>query len=436
MNHSGLLEWLMLFNLLTVAVDDRTTSAHSTKFENDAPQSTAVRSLVENLKLTPLDGLTNDGFGWSVSLGANRAVIGSYLDDHNATNSGSAYVFDFDGQNWSQTQKLMALDGASSDQFGSAVSLSGDRVVIGAHLNDDNGDDSGSVYVFDFDGVSWHQTQKLTANDAAAFDEFGHSLSLDVDRLIIGAPFDDDNGSNSGSSYVFEFDGMNWNQTQKLTATNGLGGDNFGYSISVFGDRALIGAFKDNDNGSNSGAAYVFDWNGTSWTEQQKLTAVDGAAFDLFGVALCLFGDRALIGASLDDDNGESSGSAYVFEFNGNNWQQTQKLTASDAAAFKEFGSSVSLSGDRAIIGAHLDDEIGTNAGSVYVYDFHGITWGESQKLAAHDVTAFDNFGQAVSVFADHVLIGVPGDDDNGSQSGSAYVYAIDLIFYDGFDGP
>lgn len=436
MNHTGTCEWLMFFCLMASVGDGQTASSQHPALKTIDPQGTAVRSLIETLKLTPLDGTTNDGFGWSVSLEPTRAVIGSYLDDHSASNAGSAYVFDFDGQNWSQTQKLTALDAGISDQFGSAVSLFGNRVVIGAHLHDDQGDDSGAVYVFDFDGVSWQQTHKLTANDAAAFDEFGLAVALDGDRVIVGAPFDDDHGSNSGSSYVFEFDGLNWHQAQKLTAFNGLAGDNFGHSIGLSGDRVLIGAFKDNDHGSNAGAAYVFGRNGAVWLEQQKLTAVDGAAFDQFGFALSLFGDRALIGASLDDDNGESSGSAYLFEFNGTSWQQSQKLLATDGAAFNEFGRSVSLYGDRAIIGAHLDDEIGTNAGSVYVYDFDGVTWGQSQKLAAQDVTTFDNFGQAVSVFADQVLIGMPGDDDNGSQSGSAYVFAIDLIFRDGFDGP
>ncbi|MEM8488461.1 MAG: T9SS type A sorting domain-containing protein, partial [Bacteroidota bacterium] len=184
--------------------------------------------------------------------------------------------FDFDGSSWTETEKLTASDGAVSDQFGYSVSLSGDRALIGVLLDDDNGSDSGSAYVFDFDGTSWTETQKLTASDGAVSDQFGRSVSLSGDRALIGAVLDDDNGLSSGSAYVFDFDGSSWTETEKLTASDGAVSDQFGYSVSLSGDRALIGAFGDDDNGSDSGSAYVFgfaspDSDGDGYTDEEEL---------------------------------------------------------------------------------------------------------------------------------------------------------------------
>jgi uncharacterized repeat protein (TIGR01451 family) len=379
----------------------------------------------EEAVLLPADGESSDQFGYSVSLSGDRALIGARWDDDNGANSGSAYVFDFNGTSWSETDKLTAADAAASDEFGFSVSLSGDRALIAARLDDDNGSQSGSAYVFDFDATSWSETDKLTASDGAAFDQFGWSVSLSGDRALIGAYRDDDNGGSSGSAYVFDFNGTSWSETTKLKPTDGAAGDQFGDSVSLSGDRALIGAVFDDDNGSSSGSAYVFDFNGTSWSETAKLTASDGAASDLFGVSVSLAGDRALIGAHRDDDSGSFSGSAYVFDFNGTSWIETDKLTASDGAAFDQFGYSVSLSGDRALIGAHLDDDSGTDSGSAYVFDFDGTSWSETDKLIA-DGAAGDQFGVSVSLAGDRALIGTRSDDDNGSGSGSAYVFDFD----------
>jgi hypothetical protein len=139
--------------------------------------------------------------------------------------------------------------------------LSGDRALVGAIFDDDSGDDSGSAYVFDFDGTTWSQAAKLTPDDGAASDIFGRSVSLSGDRALVGAFWDDDNGGNSGSAYVFDFDGTTWSQSAKLTPDDGAASDQFGYSVSLSGHRALVGAFLDDDNGDNSGSAYVFEFN-------------------------------------------------------------------------------------------------------------------------------------------------------------------------------
>ena len=211
---------------------------------------------------------------------------------------------------WSEQQKLTASDAVSGDVFGISVSIDGDTAVIGAWGDDDNGSNSGSAYVYVRSNGVWTEQQKLTASDGATGDRFGYSVSIDGDTAVIGARYDDDNGSNSGSAYVYVRTNGVWSELQKLTASDGAGDDQFGYSVSIDGDTAVIGARYDDDNGSNSGSAYVYVRSNGVWSELQKLTASDGAAEDQFGYSVSIDGDTAVIGAYADDS---SSGSAYVF---------------------------------------------------------------------------------------------------------------------------
>ena len=288
--------------------------------------------------------------------------------------------------------KRTASDGAASDRFGRSVSISGDYAVIGAYYNDDDdGNRSGSAYIFERDGAgNWSEVQKLTASDGAAFDYFGNSVSISGNYAVIGAYGDDDNGANSGSAYVFERDGAGvWSEVQKLTASDGADNDYFGVSVSISGDYAVIGAYTDDDNGANSGSAYIFERDGAgNWSEVQKLTASDAAASDYFGRSVSISGDYAVISAYYDEDNGSESGSAYVFERDGaGNWPEVQKLIASDGNTFDYFGISVSISGDYAVIGAnYTDDDNGANSGSAYIFERDGAgNWSETQKLTASD---------------------------------------------------
>lgn len=207
-------------------------------------------------KLVAADATSGDRFGWSVSLSGDRALVGAF-DSISIGNTGAAYVFDRDTGTglWPQSAKLVAGDAGSADRFGWSVSLSGDRALVGAYLDDDAGDRSGSAYVFDRDAGSglWSQTDKLTANDSAARDEFGYSVSLSGDRALVGAPVDD---FSRGAAYLFGRDPATglWPQSAKLLVADGEFGDNFGWSVSVSGSRALIGAVGDNND---SGSAYI-----------------------------------------------------------------------------------------------------------------------------------------------------------------------------------
>jgi hypothetical protein len=326
--------------------------------------------------------------------------------------------------NWTEGQKLLAADGAADDLFGIPVSLSGDTVLIGANQNGDNGYWSGSAYVYTWSGTTWTQQAKLLASDGAAEDQFGFSVSLSGDTALIGAAWDDDNGDNSGSVYVFTRIGTNWTQQAKLLPVDVPAGAQFGISVSLNGDTALIGANRDDNNGVFSGSAYVYTRTGTNWTEQAKLIASDGEAEDRFGYSVSLSGDTALIGSE-DGDNGPNSGSAYVFTRAGTTWTFQAKLHASDAAAGDAFGYSVSLSGDTALIGAWFDQDNGVDSGSAYVFTRSGSSWTQQQKLLPSDGAAGDWFSayHAVALDGDTALIGAWYDDDMGTNSGSAYMF-------------
>ncbi len=372
----------------------------------------------ETAKLTASDGANNDYFGRSVSIYNNTAVIGAFLDD-----SGSAYVFEYSSGNWTQKQKLTASDGAEDDRFGYSVSLYNNTAVIGAHFDVDNDIISGSAYVFEYSSGTWTQKQKLTASDGEGGDQFGHSVSVYNNTAVIGAYGDDDNSkTDSGSAYVFEKNSTgHWMQKQKLTASDAAAGDRFGWSVSVYNSTAVIGAFYDDDNSkTDSGSAYVFEKNSTSgnWTQKQKITASDGVTDNYFGHSVSIYNNTAVIGAFYDDDNSKTdSGSAYVFEKNSTsgNWTQKQKLTASDAAEDDRFGRSVSVYNSTAIIGASRDD-----SGSAYVFEYSSGNWTQKEKLTASDAAASDRFGWSVSVYNSTAIIGASRDD-----SGSAYVFTI-----------
>jgi hypothetical protein len=396
---------------------------------------------VELQKLLASDGVSNDRFGYSVSLSSDgsTALIGAHGDDDKGGSSGSAYIFTRDGSTWTEQAKLIASDGASDDQFGWSVSLSsdGNTALIGAYGDDDNGSISGSAYIFTRDGSTWTEQAKLVASDGVSSDYFGISVSLSSDgsTALIGAYADDDpvRGADSGSAYIFTRNGTTWTQQAKLTASDSAGGDRFGRSVTLSSDgsTALIGSPGDDDKGSASGSAYIFTRSGTTWIEQAKLTASDGAIDDSFGLSVTLSSDgsTALIGAPYSDDKGGNSGSAYIFTRSGSTWTEQAKLVASDGAADDYFGWAVSLSsdGNTALIGAYWDDDKGTNSGAAYVFTRDGTIWTEQVKLLASDGAADDYFGISVSLSSDGstALIGAHYNDDKGTNSGSVYVFGV-----------
>ena len=359
----------------------------------------------EQQELTASDGAANDNFGRSVSVSADTAVIGA-SSEINA--QGAAYVLVRSGGVWTQQQELTASDGAVDDYFGFSVSVSGDTAVIGAWnkaINSQSG--QGAAYVFVRSNGVWTRQQELTAPDGAWEDAFGFSVSVSGDTAVIGAP-----GKNAGqgATYVFVRSGGAWTQQQELTASDGAAGDWFGYSVSLSGSTAVIGALAKHNY---QGAAYVFVLSGGVWGQQQELTASDGAAGDEFGYSVAVSGGTAVIGAP------GSRGAAYVFVRSGGVWGQPQKLTASDGAAGDSFGNSVSVSGDTAVIAAYHKN---ADQGAAYLFVRSGGVWGQQQELTATDGVANDYFGVSVSVSGGTAAIGAVG---RNNYQGAAYVFGV-----------
>ena len=285
-------------------------------------------------KIGASDRQTQDRFGASVAISVDTLVVGANMDDTGANSEqGSAYVFVRTDTSWVEQQKLTASDGAADDQFGSSVSISGNTVIVGAPLDDVGANaDQGSAYVFVRAGTSWTQQAKLTASDGAASDNFGHAVAIDGNSVIVGANLDDVVAVDRGSAYVFVRSGTTWSQQTKLTASDGTSQDQFGISVGINLDTAVVGASHDDVLANDQGSAYVFVRSGTTWSEQQKLAASDGAQGDQLGNSVGVYGDTVVVGASLDDGAASDQGSAYIFTRGGTTWSQQAKLTAPGGA--------------------------------------------------------------------------------------------------------
>ncbi|WP_433928223.1 kelch repeat-containing protein [Sorangium cellulosum] len=394
----------------------------------------------QEAQLTASDGAVDDRFGVSVALSGDTALVGAYNDEVGTNASqGSAYVFTRADGRWSQQQKLIASDGAVYDGFGISVALSGDTALVGAY-NDEVGTNAsqGSAYVFTRTDGRWTQQQKLIASDGAVYDGFGISVALSGDTALVGA-YNDEAGTNAsqGSAYVFTRTDGRWTEQQKLNPSDDVVYHRFGISVALSGDTALVGAYND-DVGTNAsqGSAYVFRHTGGRWAQQQRLIASDGAADDVFGISVALSGDTALVGAYSDDiGRNVNQGSVYVYtrayiagaRVRGGVWTQQQKIIASDGAVNDMFGISVALSEDTALVGAYSDNvETNVSQGSAYVFTRTGGVWTQQRNLTASDGAADDWFGTSVALSGNRALVGAYSDDvEANADRGSAYIFIV-----------
>ena len=261
---------------------------------------------------------------------------------------------------------------------------------------------------------------QLNTSAAVIHDNLGTSVGMSGDYAMVGVPNDDtDNGRDAGSIQVFFRSETGWVQHQKLHASDAVGDDEFGTTLAMSGDYAIVGTPRKDDFGNNSGAAYVFTRQGTEWVEQAKLIAPDARPGDHFGISVAIDGDTALVGGHRINKPSADAGSVYVFERLGNSWLQTAHLTAPDATKFAYFGFSIGLDGNTAIVGATRDDEAGPEAGAAYVFVRSGIQWTFQEKLIGNNTEADDNFGHAVDVDGDFAIVTSP----NNKGDGAAYIY-------------
>ena len=373
---------------------------------------------------------TFDEFGSSISISGNYAIAGAqFADPGGRSSAGAAYIFERTSTSWVQRAILIPPDSTASDYFGRSVSISGDYAIVGASGADPNGiSRAGAAYIFKRSGSYWYQEAKLVASDRAASDQFGDSVSISSTRAVIGAPSEDPSGVNgAGSAYIFVRSGTTWSQQAKLVASDKDVYDQFGYSVSISGDYVIVGAFREDPSGvTNAGSAYIFVRSGTTWSQQAKLVASDKAASDQFGRRVSISGGFAIIGAPSADPNGISSaGAAYVFVRSGTTWSQQAKLVASDKAASDTFGLSVAISSTGyTIVGATGADPNGiSGAGAAYIFKRSGSYWYQEAKLISPNISSHDYFGTSVSIDGDRAVASAPLEYVNSIRGGGGYVF-------------
>lgn len=383
-----------------------------------APAQTPVQN--EVAKLVASDGALADTFASSVSVSGGSMFVGAPEADAVGPESGAVYVFEGEAASWSETAKLTGDDTGTWDLFGTAVAVSGDVAVVGVPHKADLGPRTGAAYVFErgTDGT-WVQAAKLLADDADEEDYFGYPADVSGETLIVGASADEEQGAGSGSAYIFERQSGTWIQTAKLLADDGDEWDSFGIAVAVSGNVAVVGARSDEGGGS----AYVFELLSGDWTQTAKLSASDAVSGDYFGVAVSMFEDVIVVGASWADHAAQNSGAAYVFERQPElGWVETAKLVASDGAEADLFGSAVSIHDDAIVISARVSDPV---LGVAYLFRRDNGTWLEAARLMASDGQNDDRFGAALDMSTGLAVIGASYDDDNGTESGSAYLFEI-----------
>ncbi len=391
-------------------------------------------------RITASDRSAGAQFGWSVAASRNLALVGA-PQDSSGTKSGSAYLYarSQDGSNtWTQIKKLLPPDGISSDEFGTAVAMSGDTLVVGARLRDDKGTSSGAAYVFDRNqggANQWGFIQKLLATDGAANDQFGTSVSIDQDTVAVGSPLANASSlANSGAVYLYARNqgGSNaWGQLKKLVASGPASGDHFGASVSLSGDSLVAGApLVGSPN--NTGAAYVFlrNQNGADqWGFSKKLVATNGTAAGQFGTAVAIAMDNVAVSAPVENASSlADAGAVYLYARNqggSNLWGQVKKLVSPDLAAGDRFGSALALSADGLVVGAPFADANGIDSGAAYLFGQNqggSNLWGQLDKFLPAAVGASDKFGAAVAVGQGTIAVGAY-NGDSSLRSGTAFLF-------------
>lgn len=373
-------------------------------------------------RVMPADGIAQGKFGQAVAVSGDRMLVGAPFDDDQGAASGSAYVFALVDGAWALEAKLLPADGASGARFGWSVALDGDTALVGSLLGAAGAVTSGAAYVFDASSGGWSQQAKLVPADPSPYQYFGVSAALDGDVLVVGAYGDSSAGSNKGSAYVYARDAGVWSQQAKLGPNVLSSGDRFGLSVSVADDTIVVGSPYDDVLADNAGAAYVFVRDATVWSLEEKLFSSVPGGSHYFGWSVSVSGDHALIGAI-----GESSfrGGASVFTRDAGDWTRQAHLVASDGASPDFFGSAVALHGATALVGSRHDDAAATDSGSAYVFRLAENAWTEAAKLAP--ASAYNaNVGWSVALSADTAVLGAPNDVDQGPITGSAYVHRPD----------
>ncbi|MBL7817304.1 MAG: T9SS type A sorting domain-containing protein [Saprospiraceae bacterium] len=393
-------------------------------------------------KVVAADRSTYTNFGNSVAISGDYAIIGAYMKDEYVGGNllpdvGVAYIFKRTGSTWLQEAKLLSSNRSWYDLFGNSVSIDGDYAIVGAYSeNEGLRSGAGAAYIFKRTGTTWLQEAKVVAPDRQTIDEFGTSVAISGNYAIVGAKqgFRDTAFISAGAAYIFKRTGTIWEQEAKIVASDRAAGDRFGHTVAISGDYAIVGARNEGEDSSgrntlvSAGSAYIFKRTGTGWEQEAKIVASDREMGALFGRSVAISGDYAIVGAFKEDKDAigvnasTDAGAAYIFKRTGTNWTQEAKIVASDRAALDEFGYSVAINGDVAVVGLPARN-------FAYVFKRTGTTWTQESKIVGSDRTTLDWFGGSVAINNDVIIVGAESDSKVTTSSdilqgaGSAYFF-------------
>ena len=388
--------------------------------------------VLEDQKFAAQAATTDDQFGRNMYLSdsGDRLMVGAAF-----TNSitGAVYIFERQNGSWVETATLTASDGAANDFFGISMTIQGDVAVVGA-TGETNA--RGSAYIFRFDGQNWIEEAKITGSDAPNGAQFGSSMELAGNTLMVGA---ENNISNDpGAVYVFEYDGMDWNETAKITASNGQSGNNFGSALDYKDNLLVVGALDSFT--VERGAIYVYERLGSNWNELQGIVPNDVANRKRFGLSVAFGNNQQILVGSADDSTASNAGAVYVFDntFSQNRggfqWTQSDKLVGSNISISEFFGGirqAISVDGNTMIVTAFADQGVAPDGGSAFLYKYLNNTWIEFEEFTASDVSNNWRFGVSALIQNNTILVGANGAD---SLTGAVYSLTDDLIFINGFE--
>ena len=382
-----------------------------------------AQPLEEKQRVFGSDVEAGDMFGNAVCISGDYAFIGSFLDGDNGEVAGAVYVYYNNNGIWEEQQKLIGSDSEYYDSFGSSVSISGDYAIIGAAWADNEVEDAGAAYIFYNNAGIWEEYAILTAPDFSLNACFGFSVSINGNYVIIGADQDGDGTieNSPGAAYIFYNNEGNWEFQTKLTASDGITLDHYGSSVDIHGDYAVVGSGYSDISTFDEGAAYVYYNNSGTWEEQAKLTAEDYNTNDEFGKSVAIHGDFIIVGMYGDDDLGNFSGSAYIFKNNSGTWEQHSKIYAEDGSAVSNFGWSVDIYENYAIVGAWGDNDIDYDNGAVYIFTYEDDTWSQETKILPSDAGFKSSMGYCVSIYGENAVSGAPNNETAGVDAGTAY---------------
>jgi hypothetical protein len=382
-------------------------------------------------KIVPADIAQEDAFGWSVDMYENHALVGSVYDDDNDIQSGSAYVFHFDGTQWNEQAKIVASDGGFADYFGYAVCIHDGQLIVGAYRDFVGSVRSGSAYVFTQSGNTWIEAAKLVPFDPEEEDRFGAKVAIYGNYAAVGAYYRDDNGESSGAVYVYKKSAGEWNFHQKLAPESLQANDLFGTSVAFSADYLFIGSIGNSDQENSSGKVFVFELDNEDWILFDELYPEDPAEGKGFGSAISATQQTMAIGAYRDHAVATESGSVYLFEKADGNWEFRQKVFPSDGTAGAFFGHSLAIDNDRLVVGALYDNTLRAETGSAYVYTRESSgNWLLSAKIVPDDAHDQQRFSTGIGLSGKYAIAGAPYDEEYGYHTGAAYICDLDIILH------